>query len=299
MFDIEKAMETDEEKAAADEHAFGGSWTLIKLDALEKYLSAFNTALSRQGFTRIYIDGFAGTGRCDISVKGEKSSVDGSVRRALRASPPFHKLCFIELEAQKIAALRALQSEHHDKRIEVIRDDANATLKYICRTYDWKNTRAVLFLDPCGMHVEWSTLEAIAATGAVDVWYLFPYYGLYRQAANKADALDANKKKSLTRILGTDAWRQEFYAPQRQSDLFGKEGGDVRESNHRDMLEFVSARLSGIFPAVAKPKILYQAGDSKRPGGAPLFALYFAAANPKRSAHGLAIKIATEVLNSL
>ena len=30
-----------------DQHAFGGTWTRIKLTALEKYLVAFNTALSK------------------------------------------------------------------------------------------------------------------------------------------------------------------------------------------------------------------------------------------------------------
>lgn len=289
----------EDEKAADDEHSFGGLWTLSKLEALEKYLVAFNTALSRQNFTRIYIDGFAGTGRCDITVDGEKTSVDGSARRALGVNPPFHKFCFIELKAKKLAALKALEAEFSSKSIDVIRDDANAALKALCEKYDWRSTRAVLFLDPYGLHVEWATLEAIAKTGAIDVWYLFPYSGLYRQAAKNADALDSNKEDSITRILGTDEWRQEFYSPQRQSDLFGNESGDAREADHHDILKYVSKRLKGLFPAVTEPKILYQAGDSKTPSGAPLFALYFAASNPKPNAYGLAIRIAKDVLSKL
>lgn len=289
----------EEDKAADDEHSFGGLWTLNKLEALEKYLVAFNTALSRQNFKRIYIDAFAGTGRCDITVDGEKTSVDGSARRALSANPSFDKFCFIELKAKKLAALRALEAEYPGKSIEVIRDDANVALKALCGKYDWRNTRAVLFLDPYGMHVEWSTLEAIAKTGAIDVWYLFPYSGLYRQAAKNADAMDSDKEDSITRILGTDEWRQEFYAPQRQASLFGAESGDEREADHHDMLKYVSMRLKGLFPAVTDPKILYQAGDSKSPSGAPLFALYFAASNPKPNAYGLAIRIAKDVLNAL
>lgn len=288
-----------EEITADDEHAFGGMWTLSKLEALEKYLVAFNTALSRQNFTRIYIDAFAGTGRCDITVDGEKTSVDGSARRALKADPPFHKFCFIELKAKKLAALRALQAEHPGKSIEVIRDDANAALKALCGKYEWRNTRAVLFLDPFGMHVEWSTLDAIAQTGAIDVWYLFPYSGLYRQAAKNADAMDSDKEESITRLLGTDEWRQAFYAPKRQASLFGGDDGDQREADHRQMLDFVSKRLKGLFPAVTEPRILYQAGDSKNPSGAPLFALYFAASNPSPKAYGLATKIAKDVLNAL
>lgn len=188
------------DRGSGDQHSFGGVWTRIKLEALEKYLGAFNTALSKQCFTRIYIDAFAGTGRCDIKVDGEKTSIDGSARRALAANPAFHKFCFIELRPKKLAALNTLSAEYPGKTIEVIQNDANAALKTLCGQYQWRNERAVLFLDPFGMHVEWSTLEAIAKTGAIDVWYLFPYAGLYRQAAKNADALDGDKEASLTRV---------------------------------------------------------------------------------------------------
>jgi three-Cys-motif partner protein len=289
----------DDDNEPDDEHAFGGIWTRIKLEALQNYLVAFNTALSKQNFTRIYIDAFAGTGRCDITVDGEKTSIDGSARRALAIDPPFNTYTFIELRAKKLAALKALEAEYPGKSINVIRDDANAALKTLCEKYAWRNERAVLFLDPFGMHVEWTTLQAIAKTGAIDVWYLFPYSGLYRQAAKNADAMDSDKEESITRLLGTDEWRQVFYAPKRQASLFGGDDGDEREADHRQMLDFVSKRLKELFPAVTDPKILYQAGNSKNPSGAPLFALYFAASNPSPKAYGLATKIARDVLNAL
>jgi len=282
----------ENEEGADDQHSFGGGWTRIKLEVLEKYLVAFNTALSKQSFTRLYIDAFAGTGRCDIKVDGKKKSIDGSARRALNTDPPFHKFYFIELQRKKLAALNTLRAEYPDKEIEMVQSDANAALRTLCGQYQWYSERAVLFLDPFGMQVEWPTLEAIANTGAVDVWYLFPYAGLYRQAAKNADALDADKEASLTRLLGTDEWRQAFYAQNPQSDLFGGSTGDVRD-DHRLLLEFVSKRLKGLFPAVTEPKVLYS------PTRAPLFALYFAASNPSPAAYGLAIRIANHILNTL
>ncbi|MDR2882104.1 MAG: three-Cys-motif partner protein TcmP, partial [Azoarcus sp.] len=110
-------------KNSGDQHSFGSAWTLIKLEALEKYLVAFNTALSKQSFTRLYIDAFAGTGRCDIRVYGEKKTVDGSARRALVTNPSFHKFCFIELHRRKLDALNALAAEYPGKTIEVIKSD--------------------------------------------------------------------------------------------------------------------------------------------------------------------------------
>ncbi len=152
----------DDGESSNDQHPFGGMWTRIKLEALEKYLAAFNTALSKQSFTRIYIDAFAGTGRCDIKVDGANEAIDGSARIALAVTPSFHKFCFIELQSRKLAALNALCREYPSKSIEVIPRDANSALKDLCSQYQWKSERAVLFLDPFGMQVEWSTLEAIA-----------------------------------------------------------------------------------------------------------------------------------------
>ncbi|GAI54351.1 unnamed protein product, partial [marine sediment metagenome] len=44
-----------------------------------------------------------------------------------------------------------------------------------CNNYKWQNNRAVLFLDPYGMQVNWETIKAIANTEAIDLWYLFPF----------------------------------------------------------------------------------------------------------------------------
>jgi hypothetical protein len=85
--------------------------------------------------------------------------------------------------------------------------------------------------------------------------------------------MDADKETSLTRALGTEDWRQAFYAQSPQADMFGGSNGDVRDTDHRQMLEFVSMRLKRVFSAVTNPKVLYQGGDSKKPSGAPLFAL--------------------------
>ena len=280
-----------------DHHGFGGAWTLLKLAALEKYLSAFTVALSKQNFRLVYIDGFAGTGRCDVKIDGGSTSVDGSARIALQTSPPFDHFCFIELLPTKLASLQTLEGTYPNRSIEIIQDDANAALRNLCGKHDWKNTRAVLFLDPYGLHVEWETLEAIAQTGAIDVWYLFPYSGLYRQTAKKAENLDPDKEAAITRCLGTDEWRKQFYEPVKQLSIFGDEG-ESRAASHGEMLKYVSERLKGVFPAVSDPKIFYQSNGSA-PSGAPLFALYFAASNPSPKAIGLAMKIAKGVINAL
>jgi three-Cys-motif partner protein len=88
----------------------------------------------------------------------------------------------MESNPRHCAALRALKDKNQDRNVEVVEGDANEAIKSEINWSGWRNTRAVMFLDPYGMEVEWETLQAIAKTEAIDVWYLFSLSGLYRQA---------------------------------------------------------------------------------------------------------------------
>jgi three-Cys-motif partner protein len=61
------------------------------------------------------------------------------------------------------------------RRIIVQEGDANAALQgWLATGIDWKHYRAVVFLDPFGMQVPWSTIEKLAATKSVEVIVNFP-----------------------------------------------------------------------------------------------------------------------------
>src|SRR5688572_196944 len=94
-------------------HKFGGPWTEVKLDAIADYLGFYNAALQyrprpESPFERWYVDAFAGSGeRVDSQTRGglfddggpfrtETVTREGSARRALAVTPPFHHLVFIE-----------------------------------------------------------------------------------------------------------------------------------------------------------------------------------------------------------
>jgi three-Cys-motif partner protein len=148
-----------------------------------------------------------------------------------------------------------------------------------------------MFLDPYGMSVGWETLTAIAETGAIDVWFLFSLSGLYRQAARSADAIDADKRAAITRVLGTSAWEQELYAPG-QRTLFPEKTPPRRTANVARLQDYVRARLKTIFPAVLPPLPL---PINKRP---QKFSLFFAISNHDGSAIGLATRIASHILKA-
>jgi hypothetical protein len=106
----------------------------------------------------------------------------GSAQIALDVNPQFDFLLFVESNPNYADALRDLAARRLQRRIVVAEDDANSALKKMVSANSWHDKRAVVFLDPYGMEVEWSTLQALASTQAIDVWFLFPLAGLYRQA---------------------------------------------------------------------------------------------------------------------
>jgi three-Cys-motif partner protein len=171
------------------EHQFGGDWTTRKLEILARYLGDYRTALKNQKFKVAYIDAFAGTGYrtpqatdksassflfADLAAAEPQSLLDGSARLALQVQPPFDRYVFIERDRDRCEGLESLRSTFPDlaPSIDIRPGDANQVIQEMC-ALDWRRHRAVLFLDPYGMEVEWETIEAIARTKAIDMWLLF------------------------------------------------------------------------------------------------------------------------------
>lgn len=169
------------------EHRFGGSWTERKLEALREYLVQYRLIFTRHPaaakLKTIYVDAFAGTGEregaavedgpglfgYDDEVHGYQK---GSAHKALAIEHPFHEYVFIEQNPRHAAGLRHMlhtQFPNLEHRCAIHEVDANDWLQDWCRAQDWRGQRAVAFLDPYGMSVEWATIEAIAATRAIDL----------------------------------------------------------------------------------------------------------------------------------
>ncbi len=283
---------------------YGGPWTQIKINVLADYLKFYTRALKDQKFELLYIDGFAGSGEwsLDISDGGlfdpaDEMTLEGSAKKALNTDPPFEKFIFIEDTARRHAALTSLRDHYPDRKIEVIKGDANKEVSRICSETVWRGPgspghgrRAVLFLDPFGMNVTWNTLKAVAQTEAIDLWYLFPMEGFYRQAARKLAKVDPAKAAAVDRILGTQEWQQVLYEEPPQADLFNAEPEAERVADVKAMEGFVKKRLEDIFAAVADPLPL------PKTGGPQKFSLFFAVSNPNRRAIELSMRAAEHIL---
>ncbi|MEZ5571194.1 MAG: three-Cys-motif partner protein TcmP [Halioglobus sp.] len=273
-------------------HEFGGGWTEIKLDLLERYLKAWLQVMHNKRFDLLYIDAFAGNGKC-VS-KRDGGEVDGSALRALRCEG-INTYYFFEKACDRADELKKAcdAEEFSGKEVIIESGDANDLVKHILKKHDWRRTRAVLFLDPYGMEVEWSTLEAISLTKAIDLWYLFSISGLFRNAARKFEAVDAGKEAIITRMLGTDEWKSAFYQDTGQPDLFTRNTTSERHMDVDDLEIYVKERLQTIFPMVLDPRRLVQSRN------APLFSLFFAVSNPSEAAQQPAKRIAGHIINNI
>jgi three-Cys-motif partner protein len=271
-------------------HRFGGRWTEDKLKVLRDYIHFYTKALSAQPFKLVYIDAFAGTGRCHVKsgAHGERI-IDGSAKIALDCSPAFDAIHFVERKKSHAAELQKLIASHpNGSRATLVQEAAQDCLPNILRQHNWRSTRGVLFLDPYGLQCNWKMIEEIAATKALDVFFLVSLSGLFRQAAIDERAIDEVKAARLTAFLGTDEWRAALYSNERL-DLFD-DPVMTRDAGYLPILNFVTDRLRMVFAEVNEPRVLYQST------GAPLFALYFAVSNPSAAARSLAGRVSKDIM---
>lgn len=294
----------------------GGDHTGQKLDALQRYLSFFTTALKNKGFRLCYIDAFAGSGAYNLAPRDAgllKGLIDdngratraGSAALALATTPPFDVTILIEKHRTSVGHLRSLAARNPERRVKILSGDANEELKRICQQIPWhgkgsggRQYRGVLFLDPFGMELEFETLTEVAKTRALDLWYLFPTNGILRQLANRKEKIDLHKEGALNRVLGGDWWKDEFYLRDSSHvDLIDDDFERAMRNVDVDRLEKTfSSRLSAHFGyACEKPRKLYQVIRGRR---IQMFSLFFAVSSQDERAIKLARKAADRILKA-
>ncbi|WEK46050.1 MAG: three-Cys-motif partner protein TcmP [Candidatus Andeanibacterium colombiense] len=295
--------------------AFGDQYTKQKLDTVEKYLRPYASALKNQSFKLLYIDACAGSGSSipKSATKAEEENarqdllggfaapvfdadqiLTGSAVRALGIEPPFYRYLFNDLKRSNVHALSDIvraDFSHLEDRIEITQLDANKMLLDVCSAYDWNKTRAVVFLDPFGLQINYETLLALGRTKAVDLWYLVPVFAMYRQVSGDGH-INPDGGPRVDAALGTTAWRDVAVVEQHSNDLF-------------DLPQLKTERAVDIawFEKIAKERIGEAFGgrvldETLRLGKDSIhyFSLMFAWANPSPKANELAKRLARAVL---
>jgi three-Cys-motif partner protein len=239
------------------------------LDALEAYLRYYNTALKYQPFTRVYIDAFAGAPVAKVrgsdippepcsffeeaeDVEAHQQFILGSPIRALNIENGFHRHHFFDLDESRVETLRECCKER--KGAEVVQGDCNPAIRTLAKTLHARSIRGVAFLDPYGAHLEWETVEALAATGTMEVVINFPVAMAINRLITRSGNVPESWSGQLTRCFGTEEWREIAYKVER--DLFGQESVTKQTDVAARLLELYERRLGALFKHVAPPKLI-------------------------------------------
>jgi three-Cys-motif partner protein len=249
-----------------------GYWSEVKLDIVRKYASAYSTIMSAQSTIKkhIYIDAFAGAGKHVSRRTGE--FVLGSPLNALKVTPSFSEIHLIDLHGGKVAELRRQICSRQD--VFIYEGDANKVLLDTvfprCRYQDFN--RALCLLDPYGLNVDWSILQAAGQMGSIEIFYNFMIMDanmnvLWRNPDNVAYAQAVRMDKAW----GDHSWREAAYVvrPTLWGDTIDeKTRNDAIAEGFRKRLEEVAG-----FKYAPKPMPMRNAR------GATVYYLFFASPN--------------------
>ncbi len=248
---------------------FGGDWTKIKIEILVEYAKAYlNIMKDRKFFKLMYFDGFAGSG---FIVKDKKVDVDvtvGAARRIIELSEPrpFDSYYFVEKDPKNFALLEEnTKNAFPDKVIYTKCDDCNKKiidLANFLRNPRNKNVRTLAYVDPCGMQVEWRSIESLRGL-PLDMWILVPTgLGVNRLLKKNGQISDAwLEKLEIFLGLNRDEIENRFY--KKTVTLFEDITFIEKEKDAiENSAKLYKARLKEVFEFVSKPYELKNSSNS-------------------------------------
>lgn len=278
----------------SSKNQFGGSWTEIKIDILETYAKQFLKVFKNQPSQKLlYFDGFAGSGDIEVDIRydDDKHVIEGAATRIMKIDKPrrFDLYYFVEKKKALAQELdKKLKHNFPDQKSFVVADDCNVKLidlanKFL-RTAKGRSFKVLGFIDPKGMQLEWSSLEALRGL-PIDLWILNPTSGTNRLLSRNKE-IDPMWLNRLSLFLGMDKEDiiNHFYS--KQNTLFGDTLLIKQNDPINKLHDLYAKRIAGnVFKYVSNPKVL------RNNSGAPLFHFFMATNNE------IALRIANSVVN--
>lgn len=249
---------------------FGGNWTYQKIRIIEDYAKAYLQIMKQHGYWKlVYFDGFAGSG--DIRIDGQLDSkvIEGAAKRIVSIhEPKMFDICyFVELDKNKAANLRSSLAQIRDARVIVVEGDCNKKLYDMAdflKSPRGKNHKVLAFIDPCGMELDWRSLEVLKGL-PIDMWLLIPTgIGVNRLLKNDHNIPEAWWKR-LESFYGLprNLLDGEFYRTSTTLTLFGPETTVHKAPNTIHKIESVyTDRLKQIFKHVSRPYVISNMNNS-------------------------------------
>jgi len=296
---------------------WGGKWTEEKLDAFEKYVKAYLVIMNKyrdeSGWKLLYFDGFAGSGSRNqdddtievaetMDMFGEEVTIEdlhvyqGAAERVVKIESEgmrsFDFYYFVDTNKENCSLLDEKLSQYQTSgKRHHMPLDANDAVKRLASTLrNHSACKALAFLDPFGMQIDWSSIESLKGL-PVDLWILVPTGViinrlLERKIDNEKGLAHAEKLKCFFGMSEGEI-KNFFYEEKKVPTLFSDEEmvTTKAEDSIRKIAQLYVERLKTVFPYVTEdPLVLYNTHN------VPIYHLVFAAKNKN------AMKIAQDII---
>lgn len=151
---------------------FGGDWTEAKIEILVEYAKAYLTIMNiyanKFNWKLLYFDGFAGSGFITKGNDENKKVIVGAAKRILEIEQPspFDMYYFVEKIAENAEELinKVVADYINEKNIHVVETDCNEkilSMSTFLKSNEGKQYKVLAYIDPCGMQLNWKSLEAL------------------------------------------------------------------------------------------------------------------------------------------
>jgi len=272
---------------------FGGDWTEKKIEILVEYAKAYLTIMSKNHYWKLlYFDGFAGTGMIYKDNKIDIHVTIGAAKRIVEIDEPisFDQYYFVEKNPNNAKRLSKNTKEAFpQKKVSIKEGDCNYELKKLAKYLKVegnKKYRVLAYIDPCGMELEWASIEELKGT-KIDIWVLVPTgLGVNRLLKRDGNISDAWLKRLVNFLgLSEEEIKRYFYKNKTELTLFGEVTNQTKEADAiSKSAELYRKRLKEIFDFISEPFILQ---NSK---GTTMYHLFMASNNK------VALKIANDII---
>lgn len=271
---------------------FGGNWTEQKMEIVVSYAKAYLTIMNAQKWAKtIYFDGFAGSGSIseermigapvnstlfgdipELSTQLEFSEIikKGTALRILDIikPKPFDMYYFVEKNETHFRELKAqVELNYADRNAHVVREDCNDKLVSMASFLSKnKSHKALAFIDPYGMSVKWSSIEALKGLG-VDLWILVPTGVGANRLLVRDGEIPESWLSTLESFLGItrDEIMKQFYRQVTVRCLFTNEETSIisKEADTVNKLgRLYTTKLQEVFKFVSEPFVLRNSTNS-------------------------------------
>ncbi len=247
----------------------GGDWTKVKIEILVDYAKAYLAIMKNRPFYKLmYFDGFAGSGFIINDRKVDIEMTVGAARRIIEITEPrpFDSYYFVEKDPTNFKLLEEnTKAQFPNRKIYAVCEDCNKKLVDLAnylRDPKNKQYRTLAYIDPCGMQVEWRSIEILRGL-PIDMWVLVPTgLGVNRLLKKNGQISDAWLER-LEIFLGMTREEIEKHFYKKTESLFPdmifirKEEDAVEKS-----AKLYRNRLNEVFVFVSKPYALKNSTNS-------------------------------------